>query len=60
MFYGCQRDVPTNTLYLYCLTDFQLQLVKLINRAVQADGAVNLLDMLERAQPNISIFQKNF
>lgn len=35
------------------MVDRQLELVKLINRAVQANGVVNLLDMLHRDQPNI-------
>ncbi|UWZ94124.1 type I restriction endonuclease subunit R [[Pasteurella] aerogenes] len=42
------------------MADRQLKLVGLINRAVQADGAVNLLDMLHRDQPNISLLSEEF
>lgn len=42
------------------MADRQLKLVTLINRAVQADGAVNLLDMLHRDQPNISLLSEEF
>ncbi|MFU2114591.1 type I restriction endonuclease subunit R [[Pasteurella] aerogenes] len=42
------------------MADRQLKLVELINRAVQADGAVNLLDMLHRDQPNISLLSEEF
>ncbi|WP_273396648.1 type I restriction endonuclease subunit R [Actinobacillus porcinus] len=42
------------------MADRQLKLVGLINRAVQADGAVNLLDMLQRDQPNISLLSEEF
>lgn len=40
--------------------DRQLQLVSLLNQAVQADGAVNLFELLNREQPNINILSDEF
>ncbi|MCT8740676.1 DUF3387 domain-containing protein, partial [Glaesserella parasuis] len=38
----------------------QLQLVALLNKAVDASGAINLFDLLNREQPNINILSEEF
>lgn len=40
--------------------DRQLKLVALLNRAVQADGAVDLFDLLNKQQPDLNIFSEEF
>ncbi|OOH86538.1 restriction endonuclease subunit R [Pasteurellaceae bacterium 15-036681] len=40
--------------------DRQLKLVELLNKAVDAEGAVNLFDLLNREKPNIDILSEEF
>ncbi|MFC0323903.1 type I restriction endonuclease subunit R [Gallibacterium melopsittaci] len=38
----------------------QLQLLKLLNRAIQSDGVVDLFDLLEQERPNINLLSDEF
>ncbi|OOF66105.1 type I restriction endonuclease subunit R [Rodentibacter sp. Ppn85] len=51
-----KADNPT----AYNAEDRQLKLVSLLNQAVEAQGTVNLLDLLNRDRPNLNLLSEEF